>query len=145
MQRPLDKDAPGLALRRPDVVDLEGHLVLGVRYPTEVVTVDRLTSYKKITRLMTEHRISGLPVLTMVHHVAGVVSEADLLTLEDKDAHRAGAAHLRRKEHHKGLIAGEMMTVPAVTIHPDATLAGAARVMNAHHVRRLPVVDRRDG
>ena len=33
------------------------------------------------------------------------------------------------------------MTAPAVTTHPDATIAGAARMMNVHHVRRLPVVD----
>lgn len=33
------------------------------------------------------------------------------------------------------------MTSPAVTIHPDATIAAAARLMNAHHVRFLPVVD----
>ena len=34
-----------------------------------------------------------------------------------------------------------MMTAPAITIHPDATIPSAARLMNTHHVRRLPVVD----
>jgi hypothetical protein len=33
------------------------------------------------------------------------------------------------------------MTSPAVTIHPDATLPTAARLMNSSHVKRLPVVD----
>ena len=33
------------------------------------------------------------------------------------------------------------MTSPAVTIHPDATIAAAARLMNSHHIRCLPVVD----
>ena len=33
------------------------------------------------------------------------------------------------------------MTSPAMTIRPDATIAAAARLMNAHHVRFLPVVD----
>ena len=32
---------------------------------TSVVTVDRITPYKEIARLLTEHRISGVPVLTM--------------------------------------------------------------------------------
>jgi len=32
-----------------------------------------------------------------------------------------------------------LMTAPAVTIHPDATIPAAVRAMNAHHVRRLPV------
>ena len=39
------------------------------------------------------------------------------------------------------LTADALMTTPAITIHPDATIPGAARLMNTHHVRRLPVVD----
>lgn len=34
-----------------------------------------------------------------------------------------------------------MMTAPAITIWPNAPLRTAARLMNAHHIRRLPVVD----
>jgi len=33
------------------------------------------------------------------------------------------------------------MTAPAITIHPDAPLGAAARLMNGHNIRRLPVVD----
>ena len=39
------------------------------------------------------------------------------------------------------LTAGTLMTAPAITIGPDATIPAAARLMNTHHVRRLPVVD----
>jgi CBS domain-containing protein len=116
---------------------------------TSVVTVDRITPYKEIARLLAEHRISGLPVLMMGRHVAGVVSEADLLKVEEEHRRRArlgrgGSGRLHwpgRKPAHWGLTAGELMTAPAVTIHPDATIPGAARLMNAHHIRRLPVVD----
>jgi CBS-domain-containing membrane protein len=31
------------------------------------------------------------------------------------------------------------MTTPAITIGPDATLPAAARLMDTHHIRRLPV------
>ena len=51
---------------------------------TSVVTVDRITPYKEVARLLAEHRISGLPVLKMGREVAGVVTEADLLAAEDK-------------------------------------------------------------
>lgn len=110
---------------------------------TAVVTVDRLTSYKEITRLLTEHRISGLPVLKMGREVVGVVTEADLIAAEDAAARqpRIGRKLLRRREHHPALTAGQLMTAPAITIGPDATIPAAARVMNTHHVRRLPVVD----
>ncbi|MFF5022955.1 CBS domain-containing protein [Streptomyces collinus] len=36
------------------------------------------------------------------------------------------------------------MNTPAVTVRPDDTLARAARLMAAHHVKRLPVVDAED-
>jgi len=35
----------------------------------------------------------------------------------------------------------KVRTSPAITVHPDAALATAARLMNVHHLRRLPVVD----
>jgi CBS domain-containing protein len=111
---------------------------------TSVVTVDRLTPYKEIVRLLTENRISGMPVLSMGRHVTGVVTEADLLAEEDKTARErmARPGHvLRRAPRHWALTAGELMTSPAITIHPDATIPAAARTMNTHHIRRLPVVD----
>jgi CBS-domain-containing membrane protein len=115
---------------------------------TDVVTVDRITPYKEIARLLAKHKISAVPVLTMGRHVAGVVSEADLLAAEDQEARvaRAGrAARLswsrRRGRQRPRLTAEELMTSPPVTIHPDAPLPRAASVMHAHHVSRLPVID----
>jgi len=117
-----------------------------------VVTVDRITPYKEIASLMAEHKVSALPVLMMGRRVAGVVSEADLLRMEDQRERQARAgqrAHprwrllgepwARRKPW--GLTAGELMTSPAITIHPDATIPAAARVINQNQVKRLPVVD----
>jgi CBS domain-containing protein len=114
---------------------------------TSVVTVDRITPYQEIDRLLTEHRISGLPVLKMGREVVGVVSEADLLAAEDETSRRArmasstGRRRLLRKQPHVSLTAGTLMTAPAITIGPDATIPAAARLMNTHHTRRLPVVD----
>jgi len=114
---------------------------------TPVVTVDPTTPYKEITVLMAEHNISAVPVLMLGRHVAGVVSEVDLLTVLEKHARAAQLESDGRLRQHAGgekhldLTAGELMTSPAVTIHPDATLPTAARLMNSSHVKRLPVVD----
>jgi len=114
---------------------------------TSVVTVDRITPYKEIATLMAEHRVGAVPVLTMGRHVAGVVSEADLLTVQDKRERQARGEPGRRlhwlggEKKHWGLTAAELMTSPAITIHPDASLPAAARLMNSHHLKRLPVVD----
>jgi len=112
---------------------------------TSVVTVDRLTPYKEIARLLTGHRISGLPVVKMGRVVVGVVTEADLLAAQATTARRlrSGARRSRwpQGRQHPALTAGELMKTPAVTIGPDATIPAAARLMSTHHVRRLPVVD----
>jgi CBS domain-containing protein len=113
---------------------------------TAVVTVDRITPYKEIASLLVKHKVSALPVLMMGRRVAGVVSEADLLRVEDQRARRARAGghrarlHWRSRSGPRRLTAGELMTSPAITIHPDATIPAAARLMNQHHVKRLPVV-----
>lgn len=114
---------------------------------TSVVTVDRITPYKEIARLLSEHKISALPVLMMGRHVAGVVSEADLLAVQDEAGWhaRVGDGNARRWPHrlarHTNLTAGELMTAPAVTIRENAPMPSAARVMHTQRLRMLPVVD----
>jgi len=114
---------------------------------TNVVTVDRITSYKEIAQLFAKHKISAVPVLIMGRHVAGVVSEADLLAAQDEAAREArnkttGLLRTRRRAaQHPKRTAEELMTKPAITIHPDAPIPRAAAVMRNHHVKRLPVVD----
>jgi CBS domain-containing protein len=114
---------------------------------TSVVTVDRITPYQQIVRLLAEHKISGVPVLMMGRAVAGVITESDLLAAQDKTV-REARLNARfpkrwrlRRPRLDSLSAGALMTTPAITIHPNATIQGAARLMNTHHVRRLPVVD----
>lgn len=116
---------------------------------TSVVTVDRLTPYKEVARLLAEHRISGMPVLKMGREVVGVVSEADLLAAQASAARRLRLAARRpwwpRRSKRPPLTAGELMTSPAVTIGPHATVPAAARLMSAHQVRRLPVTSEQGG
>jgi CBS domain-containing protein len=134
----------------PNVAHHDGRWHSTVRdvMTAEVVTVDRITPYKEIARLLADHKISAVPVLTMGRHVAGVVSEADLLAAEDQKARKARtgrADHLLwsrgQRRQHPRLTAEQLMTSPAVTIHPDAPMPRAASLMHAHHVKRLPVVD----
>jgi len=115
---------------------------------TAVVTVDRQTSYKEIVGLLAEHQISGVPVLKMGREVVGVVTEADLIAAQRRTANRLRAAARppwwrpwSRSGRHPALTAGELMTTPAITIGPQATVPAAARLMSMHQIGRLPVVD----
>ncbi|WP_037682432.1 CBS domain-containing protein [Streptomyces griseus] len=120
------------------------HIVSDVMTHT-VVAVGREAPFKDIVQIMEQWKVSALPVLEGEGRVVGVVSEADLLPKEEfrdsvpdrftqmsrlSDLGKAGA-----------LAAEELMSAPAVTVHPDATLAQAARIMAQRSVKRLPVVD----
>ncbi|MEZ0090902.1 CBS domain-containing protein [Streptacidiphilus sp. EB129] len=110
-----------------------------------VVSVLRETSFKDLVRLMDEYRISSVPVLDSRRRVLGLVSQADLLPKEANHDRRLGLRRslLRPDEAGKvaALVAGDLMSAPAVTIGPDETAAAAARLMMRRSVRRLPVVD----
>jgi CBS domain-containing protein len=106
---------------------------------TSVISVDRITPYKEIVSLLAKHHIGGVPVLMLGRHVAGMVTDADLL--EAAGHHdQAGWFRHRHPQYH-ALTAERLMTAPAVTIHPDAPVAGAARLLTEHHFHRLPVTD----
>jgi CBS domain-containing protein len=113
---------------------------------TGVVTVDRITPFKEIAERLVEHQISGVPVLGLGRHIVGVVTEGDLIAARDKRAdRRRNWTGMRRYDtdhaRYLRLTAQQLMTAPVVTIHPDASIAAAARLMSSHNIKRLPVVD----
>jgi CBS-domain-containing membrane protein len=113
----------------------------------EVVTVDEHTPFKEITQLLADCRISAVPVLDSDGRVVGVVSEADLLPKEEYPQGLPGARLLEGRRGRAtrakatGDTAVELMTAPAITVGPDASLAEAARLLHRHQVKRLPVLD----
>jgi CBS domain-containing protein len=110
---------------------------------TEVASVDAAVPCKEAVQLMSEWTVSAIPVTDQDRRVLGMVSEADMLSKQERRSGRLALARRTRRKRAKAtaLTAGQMMTAPAITIRPDASLRTAARTMNAHRVRRLPVVD----
>ena len=113
---------------------------------TEVIAVDRITPFKQIAWQLVQHQISGVPVLSLGRHVAGVVTEGDLIVARDKHAGQrrrlmGGPRYSTDRSRYDRLTAEQLMTSPPITIHPDNSVAGAARIMSAQHVKLLPVVD----
>jgi CBS-domain-containing membrane protein len=47
----------------------------------------------------------------------------------------------RQAAQHAKHTAGQLMTKPAITVHPDAPIARAVALMRNHHVKRLPAAD----
>ncbi|WP_327111164.1 CBS domain-containing protein [Streptomyces sp. NBC_01341] len=107
----------------------------------EVVSVVTSTSFKEVAKLLAQHDISGLPVLDDEDKVVGVVSESDILR-HQVILHQQNTSGFVSSE--MKVTAAQIMSVPAVTIHPHDTAAGAALLMTRNFIDRLPVVDHHD-
>jgi CBS domain-containing protein len=98
-------------------------------------------------RLLSEHRISGMPVVDGNERVIGVISEADVLVLAGmKRGHsfrdilhsmlggpvRAGSP---------GATVGSVMSFPPITSKADDTIDEVAAILNERRIKRLPVVN----
>ncbi|MFK0156109.1 CBS domain-containing protein [Streptomyces sp. NPDC090493] len=118
--------------------------VRDVMTPT-AVAVGRTARFKETVERMERWQVSALPVLEGDGRVTGVVSEADLLPKEAfrySDPGRSVEPRRLPDLAKAGAVsAEELMSTPAVTVHADATLAKAARIMALRHVERLPVVN----
>jgi CBS-domain-containing membrane protein len=110
-----------------------------------VAAVGRDAPFKDVVTLMEQWRVSALPVLEGDGRVIGVVSEADLLPKEEfRDSDPDRFTQQRRLDDLAkagAVTAQELMSSPAVTVHPGATLGEAARIMAHRKVKRLPVID----
>ena len=106
-----------------------------------VVTVWPETSFQEIARILVGRRISAVPVVDADRHVLGVVSADDLLTTRPLPFHYSQRASRVAPGRAAGRTAARLMSAPALLIGPDTTVARAADLMQARHVKRLPVVD----
>ncbi|MEW2402874.1 CBS domain-containing protein [Streptomyces sp. NPDC046862] len=124
----------------------------------EVVRARRDTPFKDVVRLLDRHRISGLPVVDHDDKVVGVISGTELVRGQAARAdtgvgdrprlpwlrprlRRAGRATAARAH---ATTAAELMSTPAITVHPEQLVPDAARMLERHGIERLPVVDEED-
>ncbi|HEX6344860.1 CBS domain-containing protein [Umezawaea sp.] len=113
-----------------------------------VVAVRAATPFRELVELLDGRGVSALPVVDDRDRPIGVVSEADLLPEEE---FRGGTepppgllVDRARKERWRkalGVVAGDVMTTPVMTIAPDAPVSAAARQLARSGARRLFVVD----
>lgn len=120
-------------------------LTVGDVMTTPVVAVLRGASFKQLAAVLVERRLSSVPVIDADDRVVGVVSTGDLLPKEaysgSHPTRRQLLFDLAETAKAGGETAADLMTAPAVTVPPAASLSEAARLMSRHRVKRLPVVD----
>jgi CBS domain-containing protein len=115
-----------------------------------VVTVGADASVAEAVAIMLGHHVSGLPVVDAAGRLVGIVSEGDFIRRAEIGTERkrgrwltflAGADRVAldfARSHGRKI--GEIMTRNPVTIAEDTSLADIAEIMEAHHVKRLPVM-----
>ncbi|MFD0526519.1 CBS domain-containing protein [Kitasatospora arboriphila] len=112
----------------------------------EVVTARPDTPFKAVVGLFHRNDITAVPVLDDQDRPIGMVSEADLIrkeaVLPDPEGRTPGRwLPPKDRARAEAETAGGLMTSPAVTARPTWSVPEAARQMDRHKVKRLPVVD----
>jgi CBS domain-containing protein len=131
-----------------EVISMKTWHVSDVMTP-DVVAAGPDTPYRDVVDLLIERRINAVPIVDEDRRVIGVVSESDLLRkielVGEDEPH--WFERRRREQHHKAAArtAGELMTVPAVTLTPEASIRTAARVLDEANVKQLPIVNHLGG
>jgi CBS-domain-containing membrane protein len=117
----------------------------------ELITVTPQTTLKDAVGLMLQYGVSGLPVLSSFGELVGIVTEGDLLRRTELGTER----HLSRWSellgdkqrqasdyvHAHAQHVAEVMTLDTVFVTPDASLNRIVAMMEAHHIKRLPVLE----
>ena len=119
---------------------------------SKVITVTSGTLVSEIARLLSERRISALPVVDG-ERLVGIVSEADLLHRYEIgtdcalggdpwwmrlfSADRSPAEYVKSHARY----ARDIMTHDVATVAPDTPLAAIATLLEKRRIKRVPVLD----
>jgi len=106
----------------------------------DLMTMDPVTiavdaSIEDAVRLCRANVVSGLPVTDDDGELVGVISQTDLVSIQDSAIGRL------IRSNRSGLRVGEVMSSPAITVPMTASLREAARVMRESHIHRVVALD----
>ena len=125
---------------------------------TTVLTVSTTTALSVVERVLSEHRISGVPVTDEAGHIVGVISMRDLIEhySEDPEArpsHGVGFYNMSSDEFLEGKVesleipeeseetAGEVMTAEVFAVNARADLREVCQKLVKLNIHRVLVED----
>jgi CBS domain-containing protein len=116
-----------------------GHPLVRDAMTADVVVALADTRAPDLVELLGALRLRAVPVVDAYDHVIGFAARSDLL-VGNSTRHVPGR-HKRLRYDVSTRTVGALMSTPAVTVTPETTVVGAARLMTERGVSRLPVVD----
>lgn len=116
-----------------------------------VKTGDSEMSVRDVALILTENRISALPIVDQANRVIGIVSEGDLIRRAEigTEKHRSWWLSLftsnwqlaqEYAKSHAGK-AKDVMTTDVICVTPDTPLSEIARLFERHGIKRVPVLE----
>jgi len=114
---------------------------------TSVVSIKRNADLHEAARLLSENRISGMPVVDDNNRVIGVISEADVLMLAGMKREHTFRDILRNilgepvPARSGGNKVENVMSFPPITSKADDEVMEVAKILEERRIKRLPVVD----
>lgn len=121
---------------------------------TEVITVKPTDTIEHLARILTEHRISGVPVVDDRGHLAGIVTEHDLIVREKRlhiptvmrlfDAYIMLERPGRMEEELRKMAAAtvdDISVKQVVTVTEETPVEEVATIMAERNMHLIPVVE----
>lgn len=121
---------------------------------TDVITVKEEATIQEIAQILTDNKISGVPVVGDEGNLVGMVTEGDLLHKETNPRIPkffgiiGGIIYFGGVDQYKedfiklaALKASEIMTTKVITVSRDTEIGAAASLMIEHNIKRLPVTE----
>ncbi len=146
--------AEGLRQRPTEVVQLPAGApaTVGAIMLREVPTVHANTPLAETLDRLLETEKRRVIVVDDANHVVGIITDGDVIQRAAKRARPGGLRSLMNwlgggtrpeglEVTARGRTAADVMTSPVVTVTPDTPIPEAIRLMMAHKIKRLPVVD----
>jgi len=87
----------------------------------DVITVEPTTSVRDLARILSQKRISGVPVVNSKGKILGVVTEADIVGKKGKQVKA-------------------IMTKRVISVTEDTPVEEIAALMIGHKIKRVPVM-----
>jgi CBS domain-containing protein len=126
-----------------------------------IITVEASDTLKDALDLMTEHHVSGLPVIDADNRCLGVISASDILGYEQEHLTQSGEEGLETAPYYNPDIAEwedvpvsafalemrggtpveAIMTTEVISVSPDAKISHVAATMVENEVHRVLVLD----
>jgi len=113
----------------------------------KVISATRNMGILEAARLLSEHKITGMPVISEDNRVIGVISEADILSPGGTKKDNAVDKLLRALRGRPATVrpdaerVEDAMNAQPITTLPDADIKEVAAILDMHRIKRLPVVD----